>query len=127
MATIQTLYPQIGRELGLPYNEIKVIKEENGCVDERFTAVLHLWLTQRHDVNKHGHPTWRKLVEVVDSPTGGNNHSLAKTIASQHPAGIRTLLWVLCIMRKIIATCNSSVINWYVVLIAWLPGFILAN
>ena len=113
VSTIQTTYPLIGRELGLPPNEIDVIKEENGCVDQRFTAVLRLWLNQRHDVNKHGLPTWRKLVEVVDSSTGGKNHSLAKTIASHHPAGIRSLLWVHYIIRINIATCNSGVPNWY--------------
>ena len=117
MSTVQTLYPQIGRELGLPYSEIEVIKEENGRIDLCFTAVLRLWLNKKHDVNKYGHPTWRNLVEVVDSPTGGSNHSLAKDIASQHPAGIHSLLWVHFVIRKIIATCNFSVINWYVILI----------
>ena len=88
VATIQNRYQEIGRELGILYYEIEVIKEENDHVDQRFTAVLCLWLNQRYNVNKHGHPTWRKLVEVVDSPTGGKNHGLAKTIASRHLAGI---------------------------------------
>ena len=92
VATIQYQYQEIGRELGIHYHEIEVIKEENYHVDQRLTAVMRLWLNQSYDVNKHGHPTWCKLVEVVDSSTGGKNHGLAKAIASRHPAGICSLL-----------------------------------
>lgn len=101
VATIQISYSQIGRELGLPAYEIDIIKEENKCVDQRFTSVLHLWLKEGYDVKKHGHPTWRKLVKVVDSPTGGKNHSLAKTIAAQHPSGI-------CMLFIIATLCNMA-------------------
>ena len=34
---------------------------------------------------ERGKPTWRRLVEAVEDPVGGNNHALAQTIARQHP------------------------------------------
>ena len=40
-------------------------------------------------MERFGPPTWRILVEAVDRKAGGNNHDLAKEIASDHPtAGI---------------------------------------
>ena len=44
-----------------------------------------MWLRQSYNIEKYGPPTWRKLVEAVGSPTGGNNRALAKGIASRHP------------------------------------------
>ena len=58
--------------------------------DQAFGAidVLLLWLLQKYKVEKFGPPTWRMLVEAVDKKTGGNNHELAKEIASNHPTGV---------------------------------------
>jgi len=36
-------------------------------------------------VEKFGKPTWRRLVEAVKDPVGGNNCALAQTIATDHP------------------------------------------
>ena len=58
-----------------------------GDIPQCFTEVLLAWLRHRYKVDRHGLPTWRRLVEAVDSPSGGNNHALAKAIASQHPLG----------------------------------------
>ena len=44
--------------------------------------MLLLWLCQKYNVEKFGPPTWRGLVKAVDKKTGGNNHQLAKKIAS---------------------------------------------
>jgi len=35
-------------------------------------------------VEKHGKPTWRRLVEAVQDQMGGNNPALARTIAREH-------------------------------------------
>ena len=48
-------------------------------------AVLRKWLRKEYDTEKHGLPTWRKLVEAVAKPAGGNNPDLAKEIAEKHP------------------------------------------
>ena len=52
------------------------------------TEVLQLWLQGKYNVEKHGPPTWRRLVEAVNSRTVGNNSDLAKQIASNHPATV---------------------------------------
>jgi hypothetical protein len=57
-------------------------------VDQALKDVLLLWLNQEYKVERFGPPTWRMLVEAVDKKTGGNNHELAKEIASNHPIGI---------------------------------------
>ena len=49
--------------------------------------MLLVWLKHSYNVDKHGPPTWRRLVEAVDKEAGGNNHALAEKIASNHPAG----------------------------------------
>ena len=80
---------KFGIGLGLPPQELDKIRKENPQdMDQALTEVLLVWLRQRYSVGKHGPPTWRKLVEAVDNRVGGNNHALAKTIASNHPTGI---------------------------------------
>lgn len=76
-------------KLGLPPGELQTIElEHDKDVARRFIQVLTVWLKQEYKVEKYGFPTWRKIVEAVDSPAGGGNHALAKAIASKHPNGI---------------------------------------
>ena len=76
----------LGVELGLPVNELSRIKKEYAHdSSQAFTEMLLIWLTQGYNVAKDGAPTWRRLVEAVDSDGGGNNHALAKMIAANHP------------------------------------------
>ena len=56
-------------------------------IPQAFTEVLKIFLKHRYNTQKYGPPTWRKLVEAVDSPAGGNNHALAKKIAKDHLGG----------------------------------------
>ena len=84
MESIKYAYYQLGRELGLPPSELKSIKRANQPVEEMIDDVLLLWLKQCYDVQRHGLPTWRRLVEAVDSPNGGNNPVLAVDIANRH-------------------------------------------
>ena len=37
-------------------------------------------------VERFGKPTWRRLVEAVQDPAGGNNLALAQKIAQDHPS-----------------------------------------
>ena len=46
---------------------------------------IHTWLQGAHNTKKCGHQTWRKLVEAIQSPVGGNNPRYAKEIADAHP------------------------------------------
>ena len=89
---LQASYYQFGITLGLPPRELDAIRiafHQN--ISQAFTEVLLVWLRHRYNVEKYGLPTWRRLVEAVDNPAGGNNHALAKTIASNHPTGIPSL------------------------------------
>ena len=53
--------------------------------DNCLREVTLKWL--RRSGTSHSPPTWRRVVEVVGSPTGGNNPQLARRIASQHSKG----------------------------------------
>ena len=86
--SIKTTYYQFGLELGLPPRELDAIRKAyDKDITQCFTEVLHIWLKQRYYVDRYGPPTWCRLVQAVDNPAGGNNHLLAKTIASKHPPG----------------------------------------
>ena len=52
--------------------------QPNDCLRE----VILRWL--RRSGTSHSPPTWRRVVEVVGCPTGGNNSELARRIAAQH-------------------------------------------
>ena len=55
--------------------------------------MVQVWLKQNYDTEKHGPPTWRKLVEAVDKL---GDHALAKTIAAEHRIGNSFSLFYLC-------------------------------
>ena len=47
------------------------------------------WLQHNYDTSCHGLPTWEKLVQVIGNPAGGNNTTLALTIAQQHNVSVQ--------------------------------------
>ena len=78
----------LGIELGLPVEELDSIRRVySQDLMQACSEMLLVWLRQSYRVDKYGLPTWRRLVEAVDNEAGGNNHALAKKIASNHPAG----------------------------------------
>ena len=83
---IASRYYYLGRSLNLEIADLRKIRDSNPIESDGLEDVLLLWLDQHYDVNKHGPPTWQKLVESVDKKGGGDNHELAKQIASNHPA-----------------------------------------
>ena len=106
VANISSRYYEFGIALGLPLTELNNIKEESKT-PRALSSVLQAWLKLNYNAGIHGPPTWRKLVEAVDSPAGGNNHALAKAIASEHPIGITpSLLEAACM---IIRSCHNIV------------------
>ena len=46
--------------------------------------VISTWLRQSYDVERHGLPSWRRVVDAVGSGAGGANHVLANEIASKY-------------------------------------------
>ena len=83
LVTVKANYYQLGIGLGLPPGELLAIRKGTQDIEVAFSDVLLAWLRQRYNVDRFGPPTWRKLVEVVDSQT---NPALATDIAARHPA-----------------------------------------
>ena len=89
--SIKSSYYPLGLALRLRDYDLKEIREvypSESDAQEALKDVLLLWLRKKYNVEKFGRPTWRMLVKVVDKRSIGNNHDLAKKIASNHPAGI---------------------------------------
>ena len=84
---ISSRYYELGIALRLPPAELDSVKVDESKSARALSGVLQAWLKHNYNTKKYGPPTWRKLVEAVDSPAGGNNHALAKAIASEHPIG----------------------------------------
>jgi hypothetical protein len=78
-------YDAIGITLGLSSGDLEAIRRD--CVGDAKRAmgqVIRTWLKQSYNVGRFGLPSWRSLVDAVDSPAGGSNHALAKRIACKH-------------------------------------------
>ena len=85
---IVSKYYSLGRSLNLKIVELRKIRDKNPSESDALEDVLLLWLNREYDVKKHGPPTWKVLVEAVNKKSGGDNHELAKQIASKHPVDI---------------------------------------
>ena len=86
---IQSAYYALGRSLRLRTADLRSILEvypNESDAEQALYDILELWLQQKYNVERFGPPTWRMLVEAVDRKAGGNNHELAKKIASDHSA-----------------------------------------
>ena len=83
LISIKANYYQLGIGLGLPPGELSSIRKGAQDIEQAFSEVLVAWLK---NVGVLGPPTWRRLVEAVDSPAGGNHPALAMSIAKKHPA-----------------------------------------
>ena len=86
---IKSRFYHLGRSLNLKISRLRKIRDGDtqSSDSDALEDVLLLWLNQEYDVEKHGPPTWKMLVEAVNKETGGGNHELAKQIAAKHPAG----------------------------------------
>ena len=83
LISIKANYYQLGIVLGLPPGELSSIRKGAQDIEQAFSEVLVAWLK---NVGVLGPPTWRRLVEAVDSPAGGNHPALAMSIAKKHLA-----------------------------------------
>ena len=84
ISTLESRYYQIGVGLRLKPKDLQSIDKED--LSRALSTVIETWLQQKYNVQRHGPPTWQMLVKAVDSPAGGNNHTLAKKIALKHPS-----------------------------------------
>ena len=85
--SLQSVYYRLGQSLRLNIADLEAIRDTSPDADQALEKVILLWLGKKYNVEKYGQPTWRMLVEAVDRKRGGNNHELAKKIASKHPSG----------------------------------------
>ena len=53
-------------------------RDSKGCL----MYVLEQWLEGNYDTEQFGHPSWRRVCEVVAEPAGGDNRSMAHEIAA---------------------------------------------
>ena len=84
---IESRYYQMGIGLRLKIEDLKAIEELFHQAPSRaLSEVVQTWLQQQYDVKKYGQPTWQMLVKAINSRAGGNDPTLAKTIALNHPA-----------------------------------------
>ena len=83
LISIKSNYYQLGIGLGLPPGELSSIRKGAQDIEQAFSEILVAWLK---NIGVLGPPTWRRLVEAVDSPAGGNHPALAMSIAKEHPA-----------------------------------------
>ena len=73
--------------LGLRPAQAQTIKSKHrGDVEASMDDAILNWLQRAHNEDKHGPPTWRKLVQAIAAKAGGNNVALARTIAEAHPS-----------------------------------------
>ena len=71
--------------LGISADDLSAIrKEQFGDTDACLQDGLTCWLKEGYDIEKHGPPTWRRLVDAVANSAGGDDHTLALDIAKKH-------------------------------------------
>lgn len=99
----------LGRALRLKADDLDTIRRDSSHdANQALNDILLLWLRQKYNVQRFGLPTWRMLVEAVDSPAGGNNHALAKKIASKYP--LRECICYIS-LSHCLSTCQPSCIH----------------
>ena len=89
--SIKLAWYELGEWLQLQDDDLDELKQKYPNESDSKKAlkkVLLLWLGKRYNVMRFGPPTWKMLVIAVDKETGGNDHNLAKEIASRHPKGV---------------------------------------
>ena len=85
IADVTPNWEPIGSLLGIHGDTLTAISNDNSAsADKCLIDVVTCWLQHNYDTSHHGLPTWERLVQVIASPTGGNNATLALTIAQQH-------------------------------------------
>ena len=88
VSSLKARYYKLGIALRLKSEQLLSIRSQfSNDLEQALIEVLTLWLKQKYNVTKFGPPTWRQLVKAVDNEGGGDNHALAKEIASKFPSG----------------------------------------
>ena len=71
--------------LGVQMGDLDTIDATYPCKpSDCLRSVLERWVRKGYCVERHGPPTWQKVVEAVARPAGGNDNALAEGIAKSH-------------------------------------------
>ena len=90
IGSVATSWEPIGRLLGIHGDTLTAISNDNSAsADKCLIDMVTCWLQHNYDMSRHGLPTWERLVQVIGSPAGGNNTTLALTIAQQHNVSVQ--------------------------------------
>ncbi len=81
LTDVKSLYYEIGTQLRV--TDLDEIKDRSTNNTIAMTSVIKKWVKGSYNTEKSGLPTWRRLVEVVAHPNGGNNNFLAQEIAKK--------------------------------------------
>ena len=84
LAEVVANWQDIGTFLGIRDGQLQAIQLQENRPLACLRQMLVTWLRKNYVVERFGEPTWVKLVEAVNDPTGGGNPSLAKEIARRH-------------------------------------------
>ena len=85
VSPVHNRWSQLCCALGLSLSQISAIRKNHaGNTVESLEEGISQWLQQNYNTDKHGPPTWRKLVAAIDNPVGGSNHDLAMKILLKH-------------------------------------------
>lgn len=99
LVEVEDRWKLIGVALRLKPSKIKAIEEENhGKLANCLMDALSNWLNKSYNTAKFGNPSWRKVVEAVASPAGGDNAVLAKSIAMKHQSKLTKLLFSMLVL-----------------------------
>ena len=89
IADVAPNWEPIGSLLGIHGDTLTAISNDNSAsADKCLIDMVTCWLQHNYDTSRHGLPTWERLVQVIASPAGGNNATLALTIAQQHNVSV---------------------------------------
>ena len=88
LSQIATNWKSIGAALLLKFDVLEKIDTScDGNLRACLSGMVKEWLKKNYKVEKHGEPTWQRLVEAVVHPAGGANPGLGRDIARRHKAG----------------------------------------
>ena len=107
--TLAAGFYSIGAALGLPPSELNKIRKNcpHDC-DEALFQVIVAWLKQSYNMKKHGHPSWKKLVEAVASEAGGQNPALARKIAAAHRGKVMSIHYLSSLDRCVVFAASRK-------------------
>ena len=84
LSPIACKWRKIGFALGLSANTLDNIQHRYHDLDDQLRSMVSEWLKKNYNFERHGVPTWDKLVGAVGRRVGGRDSSLAQRIAERH-------------------------------------------